>query len=70
MSLKFWDIGGDTHLGEQLAISEPSPVADVSSLFTAMRRISRTSSSMLRPLRWARRWKRALTAVSILRTTN
>ncbi len=58
-------------LGKSAASSVPSPPAGaVSFLCTAARKISRTSSSMLRPLRRARRWRRALTSFSILRTTN
>ena len=54
----------------QEAISVPSPPTGVSSSLAAWRRISRTSSSMLRPCRWARRCSRDLTSISIFRTTS
>src|SRR5208282_4441450 len=52
------------------AISVPSPRAGIASSLAASRRISRTSSSMLRPCRLARRCMRNLIPASRLRTTN
>src|SRR6185503_20559338 len=54
----------------KLEMSVPSPPLGVSSALTALRRMSRTSSSMLRPWRWARRRKRVFTAFSMFRTTS
>ncbi len=53
-----------------LEISVPSPPLGISSSLTALRRISRTSSSILRPCRLARRCKRVFTAFSMFRTTS
>jgi hypothetical protein len=53
-----------------LEMSVPSPPLGISSSLTALRRISRTSSSILRPCRLARRCKRVFTAFSRFRTTS
>src|SRR5208282_4986246 len=52
------------------AISFPNPPVATGSSTATLRRMSRISSSMLRPFRRARRCNRALTASSIFRTTN
>src|SRR5438445_3237126 len=57
-------------LANSEAISVPRPPALASCSFTAFLRMSRTSSSMLRPCRAARRCSRTLTSFSIFRTTN
>ena len=57
-------------LANSEAISVPRPPAGASCSLTAFRRMSRTSSSMLRPCRAARRCSRTLTSFSIFRTTN
>src|SRR4029077_235202 len=55
---------------KRLAKRVPNPSSDGLSLTTAARRISRTSSSMLRPWRLARFCRRAFTSSSMLRTTS
>src|SRR5260370_163430 len=52
------------------AISFPNPPVGRGSSTAALRIISRIASSILRPFRRARRCNRALTAFSMLRTTN
>lgn len=57
-------------LANSEAISVPRPPTAASCSFTAFRRMSRTSSSMLRPCRAARRRSLAFTSLSIFRTIN
>ena len=53
---------------KRAAIRDPKGSRRVDSSFTALRRISRTSSSVLRPCRRARRCRRVFTSSSRLRT--